>query len=733
MTFASSASLPASERFFLVQVQPRRFLGTGTSIGGGQYTFAVSSTILVDSVLVNNVTEPTWTHVSGVLTITSATDLSNASNIVTIDHNLFLTGTVIRTTSGVSGVPNAEWQPLITEYPAFQQSMRDLAEGVFSLSNTDIELISTDRWGQSLLGANDSLSKAPVKVWACINDVTTNRKIFDGEVSSVRYEYGKISLSVIDTFNRLKDTATFGTYAQSHVYTGNSGQYPNPFEENSVIPMTIGKSSPFSVAQGWRHLDPFGVPNSATYHLNNGNKAIKVSPQSPGATTPVDFICGRLVGGTVRRLNFGTISAAYEQWLSRQVPRSSNDPSAGSSNLIIYERIIYLQCSTFNCEIGDYIPTVDGWVCGYGAGLWGSYNVAIACADYGSSQNDSGNISPTSGPISVPTIPNFTIPSMSLWIDGGDSVNYQAYYYPLALLPTSTQRIHSSRYLKFNFSGTTLGNVGGRSVVLVSATVDPVANEMTDNSGVNQLVSATVRCRFSTNTAMTHGDAMKFVVSASGLTPNAASFTQADSDLAANVSLTVPLDQASNFNSYLEVSQKIASSTLSVLRVNEAREIEYEVLKNPSALSVDGTRDVINMVAGETSSLVEYQDIVTTLDFENTQLKGVAEIAGGGANATIQLPKAKQLHRVDKSKTISHCLESIQNRKGAIAGYFSSPTVEYNLSTSSEDLASRIGDVIEVTNPAAAGSSENAKGIIVGLNQTGSKTSVKINEIRGVP
>jgi hypothetical protein len=430
MTFASSASLPASERFFLVQVQPRRFLGTGTSIGGGQYTFAVSSTILIDSVLVNNVIEPTWTHVSGVLTVTSATDLSNASNIVTIDHNLFLTGTVIRTTSGVSGIPNADWQPLITEYPAFQQSMRNLAEGVFSLSNTDIELISTDRWGQSLLGSNDSLSKSPVKVWACIDDVTTNRKIFDGEVSSVRYEYGKINISVIDTFNKLKDVATFGTYAQSHIYTGNGTQYPNPFEENSVIPITIGRSSPFTVAQGWRHLDPFGSPNSTTFHLNGGNKAIKVSPQSPGATTPVSFICGRSVGGGVKLLNFGTISAAYQQWISRTIPRSDTDPSAGSSDLTIYESIIYLQCSTFNGEIGDYIPTVEGWVCGYGSGLWGSYNVAIACADYGGSANDSGNISPASGSISVPAIPNFTIPSMSMWIDGGDSLTYQAYYYP---------------------------------------------------------------------------------------------------------------------------------------------------------------------------------------------------------------------------------------------------------------------------------------------------------------
>jgi len=734
VTFTAAAQESASERFFLVQIQPRRFVGVGTSIGGGQYTFSVSSDVIISSVTVNNVNEPTWTHAANVLTVTSATDLTVSSNIVTIDYNIYATGTVARETNGVSGIPNANWLPIIRQYPELSQTMRNIADGVFSLSNTDIDLVSTDRWGQSILGENDSLSKAPVKVWSCINGATTNKKVFDGEVSSVSYSYGRISLSVLDVFNRLKDSASFGERATSHIYTGNSGQYPNPDDENSVVTMTIGKSSPYSVANGWRHLDPYGSPHGAVYHLNSGYRAIKTAPQNPVASSTITFMIGRGVGTDVKRINFGTISAAYEKWVSRTIPRASNDPSAGlGTDLTIYEKIIYLQCSTFNGEIGDYIPQVNGWVCGYGSGLYSSYNLAVACPEYGVSTNDSGNISPVDGSIAVPSIPNNSIPSMSLWIDGGESVNYQALYYPLALVPSASTRAHSKRYLKFSATVTAGPTIGGESTFVVTATVNPATNGLNTTTGANQLASSIIRHRFSPNVAKTHGDAVKFAVKSSGLSVNAATFTQADADLSANVSLTLPLGEAREFESYLDVVQVIASSTLGLARVNEAREIEYEIIKNPGALSIDARRSTINMLDGETSSSVEYQDIVTSVEFVNDQLNGLAEIAGTGAKATVDVPKAKQLHRVDRATTRRHCLESIQSRKAAITGYLSSPTVEYNLATSSEDLASNIGDVVEVTNTATANSGGVAVGVIVGLNQSGSKSSVKINEIRGVP
>lgn len=733
MTFATEAQKSASERFMLVRLTPRKFIGTGTSIGGNQYTFTVSSTINVSNVTVNNVTEPVFTHVGNVLTVTSTTNLASSSNIVTIDHEIYLTGTVNRITSGVSGLPNAEWQPLITSYPQFSQSMRNIADGVFSLSNSDIELISVDRWGQSLLGENDSLSKAPISVWVCIDTLETNRKIFDGEVSQVSYSYGKISLSIIDTFSKLKDSSSFGTYANSHAYVGNPNFtcYPNPDDENKAIPITIGRSSPFSIADGWRHLDICGNPSGRLFYLNKGQQAIKIAPQTPKAADTITFLLGRIVASDLKKLNFGTISAAYALYVEKQISGASNDPS-GESGLILFEKIIYLTCSTFNGEIGDYIPQVGGWISGIGS-LFGGHNVAISCPVFGFSQSDSGNFTNPSGSISVPSIPNNTIPSVSMWIDGGDSVAYQAHYWPLALVPSGSTRQHSTRYLKFSTSIQSAGTIGGEPIVHVFATVSPSANNLNDSDGANQLATAVVRCRMSPNSTKTHANALKFVVKSSGMTTNDSTFTTADSDLSANVSMTIPRNESREFGSYLEVAQSITSSTLGILRVNEDRQVEYEILKNPNSMSTDGTRDNVNMISGDTSAKVEYQDCYSTVKFNNPQLNDIDAINGGGSNALVELPKNKQLHRVDKVKTVEHVLDSIQNRKTAIAGYFGAPTVEYSLSTASEDLASRIGDVIEINNTATADDSEVVKGIITGLDQQGAKTNVKINEIRGVP
>jgi hypothetical protein len=730
MTFATEAAKSASERFFLVRLTPRKYLGAGTSIGGSQYTFAVSSTVNVSIVTVNNATEAVWTHVGDLLTVTSATDLSNVANIVTLDHNIFVTGTSERETAAISGIPDALWSPLLLSYPGFSQSMSNIAEGIFSLSGTSIELISVDRWGQKLFGDNDSFSKASVTVWACIDTVSTNRMIFDGEVSSASYRYGKLTLQVIDTFSKLKDTASFGTKSQSHVYVGNSyTPYSDPRDENRAMPLTFGRSSPMTISFGWRHLDAYGSPNGSLYHLSSGNKAIKVGPSQPTGATTIKFLCGRVIGSDVKRLNFGTISAAYALYVQRQVQEVPGTPPYP---LNIYDKILYLTVSTFNGEIGDYIPTVNGWVCGYQSGLWGSYNLAIACPEYGISELDSGNIGNPSGGVAVPSIPNNTIPSVSCWIDGSNNVQYKSYYYTLSLLPSAVSRTADTRYLKFTVSTETY-SFNGQNITLVFAEISPTTNGLNILDQSNSLVSATIRCRISPTNPMTHADCLKYVVSGSGMSTNAASFTQADSDLAANVSMTLPLSERNEFESYLSAAEIITKSTLGLLRVNTSREVEYEIIKNPTALSIDATRNTINMLSDATSCNLEYQDIYSAVSFQNEQLNDLTAIAGTGPKAFVESAKTKQLHRIDRIKTINHCLDSIQNRKNAIAGYFSAPTVEYKLNTSSEDLASAIGDVVEITNEVVGNDTGITKAIIVSLDQYGSETTIKLNEIKGVP
>ena len=734
MTFASEAAKTDSERFFLVQLTPRKYLGVGVSIGGGDFTFDVASTINVNLVTVNDATEPVWSHVGDVLTVTSATDLEDVANLVTIDHDIFVTGTSERATDSIAGVPDALWAPLLLSYPGFNQSMANIAEGVFSLSGTSITIISVDRWGQELFGENDSFSKATVTVWACINSVDTNRRIFDGEVSNARYSYGQLTLDVIDAFSKLQDTATFGTKSDSYIYFGNSRTpNSNPKDENKAIPLTFGRSSPMTVSFGWRHLDAYGSPNGSLYHLSEGNRAVKVDPLNPVGSTSVIFLCGRVIGSDVKRLNFGTISAAYALYVERLVTRASNDPNAGLTDLTIYDKILYLTVSAFNGEIGDYIPTVNGWVCAYKSGLWGSYNLAIACPIYAVDDVfNSGNITNPSGAVAVPSIPNNTIPSMSMWIDGGNSVKYVPYYYPLALVPSSVSKSADTRYLKFSMFSSSY-TLNGQSITVVYAQVDPVANGLNLYDQSNSLVSATINYRVSPAAAMTHADALEFVVSSSGMATNSASFTQADSDLSANVSMTLPISGGGEFESYLSVAQMITKSTLGLLRVNVDREVEYEIIQNPTALTIDATRDTVNMLSGATGSSVQFQDIYSGVSFQNTQLNDLTAIAGTGPKAFVESALTKQLHRIDRIKTVNHCLDSIQNRKAAIAGYFSAPTVEYNLKTSSDDLNSAIGDVVEITNTAVGNESGVTKAIIVGLDQRGSDTTIKLNEIRGVP
>lgn len=743
MTFASDAIKPASERFFLVRITARKYVGLGSSIGGGQYLFSVPSGLNISSIVVNGSTEPVWTYTDDELIVTSLINLASASNVMTIDHDIFVTGTKIRTTSSIAGIPDAEWMPLINNYPNFSQSMRNIAEGVFSLSGTSIDLICTDRWGQNLLGDYDSLSSAPVEVWACIDDVSVNRKIFDGEISSVNYQYGILSLTVIDTFQKLKNTASFGTRAQSHIYTGNSGQYPKPDDENSILPITLGKSSPFSIAPGYRHIDAFEGPEKL-YHLNDGLRCKLIGPQNPTQDSTTTWAAGRIVGNDIKRIYFGAFTGnTLVKYCRKVIENVYSIQSVGSlvyadtdvKNFWITNTILYCQLSNindFNGEIGDFIPasylpggfsTQGGVICGFGSGLNGSYNLAIHLLQ----DKDPAQSNPVDFTIAALNLPNNLIPSMSVWVEAGNSSDYRfdAFLNSIGNLFYKTKYAFTTRYIPYTLSLGSSYTVGGQTVRNVYFTTP-------ENSQVN-ISASTVRVRYSPNTTLTHSGALKFICKSSGLEVNDSTFTQADTDLSANVSMTIPVGQESNdFGPYLEAAQYVTSSTLGVLRVNQSRQVEYEIIKNPSSLAVDSTKNALNMIDGETNTSVEYQDIYSSIEFENPQLYNLASLSGSGPKAVVDLPINKQLHRSNKTKSIQHCLESIQNRKDAIAGYFGAPTVEYTLATASEDLASSIGDVVEVTNKAVADGSETAVGIIVGLDQSGQKTTVKINEIRGV-
>jgi hypothetical protein len=753
MTFASKALESASERFFLVKMTARRYLYLGLESSPNTYVYTVPENLNIDSIIINGsiISSANYSYSNNQLQITSLLDLEDISNVVTLDHNIFLTGTKHRETVDVAGLPNAKWEPLISDYPTFSQSMANIAEGVFSLSNTDISFICTDRWAQALVGKPEevtgqyeSLSSSPVSVWVCIDDYANNKKIFDGEVIKANYKSGIFSVSVIDTFQKLTNSASFGTRAQSHIYTGNGTQYVNSEDENSAISITMGKSSPMVVSPGYKHVDSFGAAICPLYHLSGGKKAKLIGPQNADQSTSTTWMAGRVAASNVKRINFGSIvgnTLIYKQ--KREIKQNAaiyviptNDRYAQVVSHVLINHIIFVQLANINDftgEIGDYIPgayfptgyqDLHGFVAGYGAGLYGVYNLAIATNETVIKLGGSVDWPNVTAP--AMSLPNNTIPSMSVWINAGDTSDYTFdSEIEIGLGGSVTSIITDksnffTRYLPFT-------PLIGPSYTIGGQTVRQIQFSLSANTKVN-LSTSDINFRISPNQTMTHGDAMKFIVKSSGMSTNDATFTQADADLAANVSVTFPQDESTEFSSYLNCVQAVTKSTLGLLTVNQDRQVEYKLIKNPESMALAGTRDPINMIEGQTQSQIEYQDLVSSVEFENPQLKNV----NSQATAVVDFPIIKQVHRVEKTKNIQHVLESIQNRKDAIAGYFSNPTVEYSLATASEDLASSIGDVIEINNKAVADKAETTKGIIVSLNQSGSTTSIKVNETRGV-
>ena len=826
MTFLDKAQLSASERFFLVRMTPSRFLSRGSGnlvLVPDIFTYTIPSELNINKITINDyilsisnyvyntntsnnliITSPTFAAnqiIKGMLykiktvgttnwtlygaasntiglsfqatdtgsgTGTAVFDLEFGgfgSNVVILEHDLYFTGTKHRETVSISGLPSAKWEPLIANYSGFSQSMQNIAEGVFSLSGSELELICTDRWAQSLVGTPDpsltigvggqyeSLSSCPVSVWACIDSFENNRKIFDGEVASFSYKYGTVSMSIIDTFQKLNDTASFGTREQSEIFKGNviSGitLSPDPENENKNIPITLGKSSPYTVSLGYKHVDAIGDSPAKLYHLSEGQPCVRMT--ATNQTEESYWLAGRAVD-TFKFLTFGSMFPGsdvkilnfkrFAQGLKTIDDGGANDGKSEPTTITLVNRVLFFRLNNlanFNGEIGDVIPgpvfySIDGEVTGgvisgYGEGLipGENYNLAITLMyDNGMKWDKVGF--PNQQNVPLITLNDNVFPSLSVWVEADDTANYEYDLIQISSSPVVLQLKdrfnYTKKYLPYtSIFGAPEYTIGGKTVYTLGFTL--AANNKID------LTTATIKCRFSPATSLNHSDALKFIVKSAGMEVNDASFTQAAADLNANVSVTFPID-GQEFPTYLEAAQAVTSSTLGLLRVNQSRQVEYELIKNPADLVTDSIKNPINMLEGQTSSSVNYQDLASRIEFENPQLNNLAALENVGPKAVVEFPIVKYLHKVDRTKKVIHVLENIAPRRDAIAGYFASPTVEYSLATASEDLASSIGDIVEIQNTAVADTKQTTKGVIVALDQSGSTTRVKVNEIRGV-
>jgi hypothetical protein len=695
----------------------------------------MSQAFSVFQVFVNG-TATTFDRDGTLLTVDSLSDLTNPGNVVVISFVLYYTTEKTRVTEGLSGIPNTIWLPRVSSSPNFTQSVANVIDGVFTLSGSDISIIAPDKYLTYILTDDSSIYGARVRVWMCIGEVSTNKKVFNGECVGATFREGIITFTVIDAFNKLQKSASFGDKSKSRVFNGSTNTpYPNAGDVNTAIPLVIGASSPFTISGGWRHLDQYGsVPNTTTFHVSDGYKAIKATPQTIGSSTVVEYVAARFLGTALKTINLGTISAAYRLYLTRQIP--SGGGRTGTAYISM--KMCYLTCSATDVQIGDYLPPSDAWgsmganVVAVGTNLWDGHNVLVCEQAYGDfpEGDKTGDSGPLTG-IDLPTFTNNVYPSMCVWIEGGDSAPYYDFF--PRYFGNSVGSAADTRYLRFTASVVNTYTFNGYSISTVAFEIDPALNELNLENANNQLQSATIRYRFSPASEVNHADAMKFIVESSGMSTNSTSFTTAASDLSANVAMTVPLQDGGDFPSYLEVAQAITKSSFGILRVNTDDQVEYVILKPPGGETPAGTRDTSNILEGSFSSEFRYQDIVNEVVFQNDQYKNLEHWSGTGPSSIKESLGAKYLHGVEKSTEYKHVLTSIQSRDDAIIGYLSRGQVEYTLTTAHLDLNIKVGDVIIIKNDGVDDEDGDTRALVTSISVSRDDVRIKLNSLRGLP
>lgn len=734
MSFATEIIKPDSERFALVRIQPRKYLDTLTLVTGTTFTAPLSDDIIIEDVNIKvagsstEYTAFTYTQANNLLTIVADDDISDTDYYVIVTHNIYATGTKTRYTSGVVGgdtPPDAEWKPILATYPTCSQSMKDITEGVFTLSNTTIELISDDRFIENMLGSNDTFNDANVDVWICVNDYENNKLVFNGRVNALSSSGSAVTLQVLDSFNKLNSTALFGEFGAAYIYKFSTlASYPNIGDDKKASVMVLGHNSPFGL-KDLASPSELGDSYIQTYHVTNGLKLHQDYPQVYDmTTTTLSFFVGRMMGSAIQKMTFGTVSRCYKY--------VATGPTLYGTTT--YTEYYHLNCSNFLGQIGDCLPNglpgVDSsrmWVCYIGSHTGpdaSTYNLVVF------KQSQLWGISvPSSGLQSNPTMVDNSydsyciyrndITASKVFDDGGAANSGKSQYYINGFNNASSIRLES------------LGTLGGvpLNAVYIDFNMSSLGTYFRkDDLNINELY-----CRFMTNNPISHAETLRFVVETAGLDANTASFAAAETDFGGQVSFAVPFDRGDTYPTYLQVAQYIAKSAFGILKINNSREIEYNIVKNPADLTSIGDRDDSNILLNSFSSNVDYQDCAHTISFTNPDYRGMDAINGTKSVANTTNYKAKLLHNITSNKEYKHCLTDITDRKDAIAGYFGEPTIQYTYKTSAMDLDSNVGDAITVTSNNVAGTSQEVTAVVTEINTGTGSSTIKLNEIRGVP
>jgi hypothetical protein len=601
--------------------------------------------------------------------------------VVVVYYHLYYTGSIFRSapaspdisensTPGVGYNPLREWQPRVQNYPSILQSFSDNFGGIFSLADTSISLINTDREFQQYLTPEDSFFNKKVDIWLCINGIENIQKVYVGNIVDISLTSNSVNINVTDVFGKLKQPAYFGDSLDECFYT-------KPISAPFIQPNAEGQPIPLSIAAYSRHK--FILTDTEDYSLWDGLQSFCIDyVGTKSVTTNRTWRLCRTLSNLLDQ-SFGTIQATVTQPSFRAIRLSSvTDIAVGEtltwveSSVTYYGRIVY---------VGSF--TVSGT----------PYNVKI--------DNPTDPFTTSSTLVSNKRL--------GVMIKIGDQ---EEPIWPL---------------IGRDYTLTTENTVGGQKKHKIQFTNDFEAYHF----GITILDPDIYTVHFFVrNLAVGHGSYLNQLMTEAGITTDANSFDDADTALTAKAHLHIPYFDQQDYGTYLDYAQDLLNSTLGYLYLVDGENVTYGLLS--AAPSSTDSRDSNLILDFSMNCKIGYQDIITQIVAFNPHHD--TDIGTSAASVTEANNKARYLHDIANTDRFRHVLDSfsVNSLSDKHMNLKSNRLVKYSFETASQDIDSELGSEVLLENNIVIGDSSSQSVKIVTLDKTAQKTAIEAVDLLGL-
>jgi hypothetical protein len=592
-----------------------------------------------------------------------------------------------------------EWQPRIANDIHIKNSVENIYQGIFSISQITVSISNNDSYMQQFFPDNlSSFSNKGCEVWFFIDTVDNIQKVYDGRIKSVSFSESTVNFTVYDAFSTLDDKCYMGAIA-SRCY---AGLYQFLFLGDTQMrwyPPDLGKPIPYLF--GAKSTNEFNYVDASPCgysYLINGWQAYDTSYIKGFAGTSFSvpsFKCNyrwdmfRSNGDTGQTLTYSAINGPNTEATAKDGTRRYYNLSG--HNFFVGMSVKWTYLGT------DYYGRVE-YVHPSGTFTYGGNTFNVAIRDQGTIPGAA--MATAFADAATAAMPNVRANGIVLTLFRGSTSTY----YPL------TMGYH------FNVNVTPLDDDPYNHIytlVLVSDFNTKVGFHPDPDEGDVFFYMF----RKTTGAAVGHSDAVQEILEASGMSIDVASFTQIQSDRDVDVEFSIPYYGETEYRASTEYLQEIVRAIPAYLALNSDNEVVYNIIESGTPSETNDDNEIIQGTLDVTHN---YNDIYTEIKSSNQNIINATDLneTDPTSVATESDTSAERLHGFKNTLVLNHPLKAISDFLADILSLRSKPTTIYRFQTATKHLDALIGTDITIENEQVLGGDGTVNAKIISFDKS---------------